>query len=157
MWTEAEMVVVLVDNAPELTSLQRIRVLRGAYIGAAKVKIGVLENRGLGHYPKRHVSRSRKTAGVGHRRVRGNVTVLRCDDPCFEVDRSADPMKLQNERDNLCGNCDSCVRALLIWVAAYDHALIQGAITRGNDFVVPHRQSTAAARRVGKDILSLFS
>src|ERR1700680_4652337 len=150
------MVVVLVDNAPELTPLERIGVLRGAYIGAAKIKIGVLENWGLGHYLKRHVRRSCKTAGVGHRRVRGNVTVRRCDYP-VSVDRSADPMKLQNERDHLPGNAGRCVRSVLTWVAAYDHALIQGAITRGHDFVVPHRQLITAARRVGNDILSLFS
>ena len=66
-------------------------------------------------------------------------------------------MKLQNERDHLGGNTGSCVRATLIWVTAYDHALIQIAITRGNDFVVPHRQLTTAARGIGKDILSLFS
>ncbi len=151
------MVVVLVDNAPEPTSLERIRVLCGAYIGAAKIKISVLENRGLGHYLKRHVSRSCKTAGVGHHRVRGNVTAPRCDYSCVKVDRSADPMELQNERDNLCGNADSCARTMLIWVAAYDHALVQKAITRGNDFVVPHRQLITAARSVGHDILSLFS
>src|SRR5216684_6743768 len=98
-----------------------------------------------------------KTAGVGHRRVRGNVTAPGCDYSGVKVDRSADPMKLQNQRDNLCGNADSCARTMLIWVAAYDHALVQKAITRGNDFVVPHRQLITAARSVGNDSLSLFS
>src|ERR1700681_1458457 len=151
------MVGVLVDNVPEPTPLERIGVLRGAYIGAAKIKISVVENRGLGHYLERHVSRSCKTAGVGHRRVRRTVPVSRCDYSRVKVDGSADPMKLQNERDHLGGNAGSCVRTTLIWVTAYDHALIQEAITRGNDFVVPHRQLITAARSVGNAILSLFS
>src|SRR5216683_2626723 len=73
---------------------------------SAFLRIGDLE---------RHVSRSCKTAGVGHRRVRGNVTAPGCDYSGVKVDRSADPMKLQNQRDNLCGNADSCARTMLIW------------------------------------------
>src|SRR5712671_3378131 len=127
------MIVVLVNEAPEGGALKRVRVLCETYSSTSKVEAGTLQDGRLCQQFERNIVGSCKAASVSHGRVSRTLPTFRRDYPGVQVDRSADRMKLQDDRHNLGGNIDRGVRTGLTWIATNDHALIKGAIARRTD------------------------
>src|SRR4029077_2458810 len=134
---EGDMIIVLIDYAPEICTLKRVRCLSGADVGAAIIEIGGLYDGRLQKQRERIIVMRSQTSTIPGSRVEGRIAGRRRDDS-RRTDRRSDGVRPDHDGYDL--RRDTGVSGPVVkWTRAHHDSCVLVAIPAGFHIECPKR------------------